>query len=103
MHNIVILLKPIFDENHNHYYYQVHKNSMNMLYHDQIGVSESASKEYIICCYWYFLDKLDISFNQLFVTLTMMQKECIICHYRYFLDKVDISFHHLFVTFAMIH
>ena len=22
--NIVILLKPIFNENHNHYYYQVH-------------------------------------------------------------------------------
>ena len=24
MHNIVILLKPIFNENHNHYCYQVH-------------------------------------------------------------------------------
>ena len=36
-----------------------------MLYHDRINVSEgiyvnktSISKEYIICCYWYFLNNI---------------------------------------------
>ena len=58
-----------FNENHNRYYYKVflenvEVNSIDILYYDRIEVSEgininnlSASKECIICHYWYFLDK----------------------------------------------
>ena len=42
----------------------VHMNKINMLYEDRIKVSEgidinktSASKEYDICHFWYFLKK----------------------------------------------
>ena len=49
-----------------------------MLYYDRIGVSEGidinktcASKECVICHYWYFLDKGFISFNGMSATDVM--------------------------------
>ena len=60
MYNVVIVIKPVFNKNHNHYCYEafqinVHIDKIKMLYYSSTEVSEgivvnqkSASKECII-------------------------------------------------------
>ena len=69
LHNVIILIKLVFNKDKNNYYYNIFfkkcsYNNINRLYYDRIDVSEgidvnktSASEEYNICHYWYFLDK----------------------------------------------
>ena len=69
MHIAVIAIKSAFNKNQNYYYYKALLEKClckqyKKLYYERINVSEgfnvsktSDSKEYIICHYWYFLDK----------------------------------------------
>ena len=70
-YKMVIVVRSVFHQSKK-YYSQVfldeflHRLQLkwNMLYYDEIDVDEdidvnktSASEEFIICCYWYFLEK----------------------------------------------
>ena len=68
MHTVIILIKSVFHENYNHYYYNTKYNTINtiqnMLYYTRTELSEgidvnytSVSKKRIICHYLYFIDK----------------------------------------------
>ena len=70
LHNVIILIKSVFDKDENNYYYDifleknVHINNVDMLFCDRIDVShqidvnkKSRSKESNIFHYWYYLDK----------------------------------------------
>lgn len=63
LHNIKILIKLDFDENHNHYYYIAVSEKRSHKY-DKIDVSEDfdvsktdTSRQFFICCKWYLLDE----------------------------------------------
>ena len=82
-HNVVILIKAVFDKDRNNYYYNIFlekasnelpKNKflykIQMLYYDRIDVSEgidinktSASKERDIFHYWYLLVMMSINLS----------------------------------------
>ena len=63
--NVVILIKSIFNENHNYNCSEMFLKKMyEIIDYDRVDISQgidvnktSASNECIICHYWYFLDK----------------------------------------------
>ena len=64
IHNVVILVKSVFNKNHYHYqafYQNVYVSNIHMLYNNRIDASESVdvrktstSRECTICHCWYF-------------------------------------------------
>ena len=66
MSNIIVLFRHAFNKNQNHSYYHVYleKGINKMVYYSRIDISDSidvnknkASKEYMVCDYWYIVDK----------------------------------------------
>ena len=64
MHNVAILIKTVFNKNFHHYYYKV----------------------FLLKIHKFYI-KIELIFLKAFVNKTSASKECIICHYWYVLDE----------------
>ena len=82
VHNVLIRIKLVFNENYNHYYYQV--------------FLEKYSYNILMFCY----DQIDV-FQGIDVNKTCLSNECIICHCRIYIK--DLDFNKLSVTGVMMY